>query len=69
LLVRRHRRPHREQRLLLFATAPEFEMLGKPWRLPCAIGYCCPIQPAISDGRLFVRLDNCVVCYDLRKTR
>jgi outer membrane protein assembly factor BamB len=55
--------------LLLFGAAPKFEPLGGPWRLPYAIGYCCPIQPAVADGRLFVRLDNCLVCYDLRKAR
>lgn len=55
--------------LLLFAAAPAFEMLGKPWRLQFSIGYCCPIQPALADGRLFVRLDDSLVCYDLRKAR
>ncbi len=44
--------------LLLFSTAPRFEQFGKPWRLPYAIGHCCPIQPAVADGRLFMHLDN-----------
>lgn len=53
--------------LLLFSTAPDFNQLGTPWRLPFAIGYCCPIQPAIADGRIFIRLDFGLACYDLRQ--
>ena len=37
-----------------------------PLRLPFATGYCCPIQPAIADGRLFIRLNNGIACCDLR---
>lgn len=40
-----------------------------PGRLPVdlASGYICPIRPAIADGRLFVRTDDGLACYDLRK--
>lgn len=52
--------------VLLFGLAADFNQMGPPLRLPFAIGYCCPIQPAIADGRLFIRLNNGIACYDLR---
>jgi outer membrane protein assembly factor BamB len=37
------------------------------WRVPFAIGYLTPIDPALADGRLFMRDKTGIVCYDLRK--
>lgn len=30
-------------------------------------GYVCPVKPALVDGRIFMRLENRLVCYDLRR--
>lgn len=30
-------------------------------------GYVCPVKPAIVDGRMFLRHEDRLVCYDLRK--
>ena len=54
--------------LLLFSAAPSFDLLGKPLRVSFAIGYCFPIQPALADGRLFIRLNDGLACYDLRQS-
>jgi hypothetical protein len=32
-----------------------------------ATGYCGPILPALVDGRMFVRVSDHVLCYDLRQ--
>ena len=39
---------------------------GQPWRAAFAIGYLTPIDPALADGRLFLRDKTGIVCYDLR---
>lgn len=41
--------------------------LHAPWRIPFAIGYLTPIDPALADGRLFIRDKTGIACYDLRK--
>jgi hypothetical protein len=54
--------------LLMFTTAEKgFELLPGQLGLDLATGYMCPIQPAIADGRMFIRLADKLVCYDLRK--
>ena len=40
--------------------------LQAPWRIPFAIGYLTPMDPALADGRFFVRDKTGLVCYDLR---
>jgi len=40
---------------------------GSPWRVAFAIGYLTPMDPALADGRLFIRDKMGIVCYDLRK--
>jgi outer membrane protein assembly factor BamB len=40
---------------------------GQPWRVPFAIGYLTPLDPALADGRLFIRDKTGLVCYDLRE--
>jgi hypothetical protein len=40
--------------------------LHAPWRAPFAIGYFTPLDPALADGRLFLRDKSGIVCYDLR---
>lgn len=39
---------------------------GSPWRAAFAIGYLSPMEPALVDGRLFLRDKTGLVCYDLR---
>jgi outer membrane protein assembly factor BamB len=41
--------------------------LHAPWRVAFAIGYLTPLDPALADGRLFLRDKTGIVCYDLRK--
>ena len=54
--------------LLMFSTADGgFSRMPGRLSLPLADGYMCPIKPAIADGRLFARLGDKLVCYDLRK--
>jgi outer membrane protein assembly factor BamB len=42
---------------------------GQPWRAPFAIGYLTPLDPALADGRLFLRDKTGLVCYDLRQAK
>ncbi|GDY15103.1 hypothetical protein LBMAG53_39810 [Planctomycetota bacterium] len=44
-------------------TAP---ITGSPWRAAFAVGYLSPMEPALADGRLFLRDKTGLVCYDLR---
>lgn len=30
-------------------------------------GYICPVKPAITNGRLFIRSVNRLLCHELRK--
>jgi len=54
--------------LLMFTTADKgFKLLPGQLGVDLASGYVCPIQPAIADGRIFLRLSDKLVCYDLRK--
>jgi outer membrane protein assembly factor BamB len=54
--------------VLMFSTAADgFRKLPGRIALDLAGGYTCPIKPAIADGRLFCRLADRIVCYDLRK--
>ena len=39
---------------------------GSPWRVAFAIGYLTPMDPALADGRIFIRDKMGIVCYDLR---
>jgi hypothetical protein len=39
---------------------------GSPWRVSFGIGYLTPMDPALADGRLFIRDKTGIVCYDLR---
>jgi outer membrane protein assembly factor BamB len=53
--------------VLMFSTADGgFERLPGRIALDLAGGYTCPIKPALADGRLFCRLSDKLVCYDLR---
>lgn len=54
--------------VVMFSGADEGVNL-LPGKLPVdmASGYFVPVQPAVVDGRLFMRLGNRLVCYDLRK--
>ncbi len=54
--------------VLMFSTAEDgFQRLPGRISLDLAGGYTCPIKPAMADGRLFCRLADKIVCYDLRK--
>ncbi|MHC4253566.1 MAG: outer membrane protein assembly factor BamB family protein, partial [Planctomycetota bacterium] len=54
--------------VLMFSDARSgFELLPGRLSLDLAGGYTCPIKPAIADGRLFARLADRLVCYDLRR--
>lgn len=44
-----------------------FKPLPGRLALDHASGYGCPIKPAIADGRIFMRLADRLVCYDLRE--
>lgn len=53
--------------LLMFSTADEgFKQLPGRLSLPVAQGYMCPVKPALADGRLILRTENSILCYDLR---
>ncbi len=53
--------------LLMFTTADEgFRLLPGRLGLPVAQGYMCPVKPALADGRLILRTERSIVCYDLR---
>jgi outer membrane protein assembly factor BamB len=47
-------------------TEANTRLLHAPWRAAFAIGYLTPMDPAIADGRLFLRDKTGLVCYDLR---
>jgi outer membrane protein assembly factor BamB len=49
-------------------TEANTQPLHAPWRAAFAIGYLTPMDPAIADGRLFLRDKTGLVCYDLRAT-
>jgi outer membrane protein assembly factor BamB len=49
-------------------TEQNTRALHAPWRVAFAIGYFTPLDPALADGRLFLRDKSGIVCYDLRKT-
>jgi hypothetical protein len=52
----------------MFSTAGQgFVRLPGRLSLDLAGGYTCPIKPAFADGRLFCRLSDKIVCYDLRR--
>lgn len=54
--------------LMLFTDAAGgFRRLPGFLSLDTASGYMCPVRPAIADGRLFLRLTDRLVCYDLRR--
>ncbi|MGC9455671.1 MAG: PQQ-binding-like beta-propeller repeat protein [Phycisphaerae bacterium] len=54
--------------VLMFSDAAGgFERMPGRISLDLAGGYTCPIKPAMADGRLFCRLSDKIVCYDLRK--
>ncbi|MFP4057062.1 MAG: PQQ-binding-like beta-propeller repeat protein [Candidatus Brocadiia bacterium] len=54
--------------VLMFSTADGgFQRMAGRLSLDLAGGYTCPIKPAMADGRLFCRLSDKLVCYDLRK--
>lgn len=56
--------------VLMFSDAESgFELLPGRLSLDLASGYTCPIKPAIADGRLFARLADRLVCYDLRRKK
>jgi outer membrane protein assembly factor BamB len=52
--------------ILLQATPEKFEELGSLGKVPNGkhIGACCT-SPALADGKLYLRLENGVACYDL----
>ncbi len=54
---------------VLMFNAGENGLERMPGRLSLDLagGYTCPIKPALVDGRLFVRLSDKLVCYDLRR--
>jgi outer membrane protein assembly factor BamB len=47
-------------------TEENTKPLHPPWRVAFAIGYLTPLDPALADGRLFLRDKTGLVCYDLR---
>jgi hypothetical protein len=50
----------------LFRLNPErLEELGR-WQVP-KLGYPCWAAPVLAGGRLYLRDEERVVCYDLRK--
>ncbi len=54
--------------VLMFSTGPDgFSRIPGRLSLDLAGGYTCPIKPALADGRLFLRLSDKLVCYDLRQ--
>ncbi len=54
---------------VLMTSTAEGGFVRLPGRLSLDLagGYTCPIKPALADGRLFCRLSDKIVCYDLRK--
>jgi outer membrane protein assembly factor BamB len=44
-----------------------FRQLGGLLKSPVAVGYVVSILPAFADGRMFVRTNDRIVCYDLRR--
>lgn len=53
--------------VLLFSTAETgFHLLPGRLTIDLKNGYVCPVKPAFVDGRLFLRTDRGLVCYDLR---
>lgn len=51
----------------MFTTGDKgFELLPGRLSLDITGGYSAPTKPAIADGRLFMRLADKLVCYDLR---
>lgn len=54
--------------VLMFSAADGgFKRMPGRISLYVAGGYTCPIKPAMADGRLFCRLGDKIVCYDLRQ--
>ena len=54
------------QGMCVTGVADNTKLLQAPWRVAFAIGYLTPIDPALADGRLFLRDKTGIVCYDLR---
>jgi outer membrane protein assembly factor BamB len=59
---------HGGGQLQMYNADPDaFAPLGSRWYIDAAGGYDISIMPAIADGRMFVRMENAIACYDLRK--
>lgn len=53
--------------VLMFSTAEHgFKLLPGRLSVDNKGGYVCPSKPAFVDGRLFLRTNNELICYDLR---
>ena len=50
---------------MVFANADpkDFRIMGEPLAIEVELF----LTPAVADGRMYVRLKNSLVCYDLRK--
>jgi outer membrane protein assembly factor BamB len=53
--------------MLLFDLLPVLKKAEGQLKVPLASGYMCPVKPAIADGRLFIRGNYHLMCFDLRK--
>lgn len=55
--------------MLMFSSADKaFKLMPGRLSLDLRGGYVCPTKPAIVDGRIFIRTERDLVCYDLRAT-
>jgi outer membrane protein assembly factor BamB len=50
--------------MMIAATPEKYTPLGV---LKCSVPRC--VSPTIADGKVFVRMKDCVACYDFRKTQ
>lgn len=58
---------HGGGRIRMYNADPDsFVTMGSMWHTDAAGGYDIAIMPAIVDGRLFIRQQSALACYDLR---
>jgi outer membrane protein assembly factor BamB len=58
---------HGGGRIRMYNADPDsFVTMGSMWHTDAAGGYDIAIMPAVVDGRLFIRQQSALACYDLR---